>query len=69
MIAHGGRLAIVPGATVLAEADRLVATPPGPTGTIGIEVQDLTPAVASVTGAAAGVVVTWVDAEAPAGSN
>ena len=49
--------------TVLAEADRLLAMPPGPAGTIGIEVQDLTPPVASVTGAAAGVVVTWVDAD------
>ena len=36
--------------------------PPGP---IGIEVQALTDAVASVTGAAVGVVVTWVDRTAP----
>ena len=63
VIAYGGGLAIVPGGTVLAEADRLLATPPGPAGTIGIEVQDLTPPVASVTGASAGVVVTWVDAD------
>lgn len=62
VIANSGRLAIVPGATVLAEAERLLATPPGPAGAIGIAVQDLTPAVASVTGSAAGVVVTWVDA-------
>ena len=39
-----GRLVIVPGETVLAEADRLLATPPGPAGTIGIEVQELTTA-------------------------
>ena len=63
VITHGGRLAIVPGGTVLAEADRLLATPPGPTGTIGIEVQDLTPPVAAVTGAPMGVVVTWVGAD------
>jgi len=63
VIAHGGRLAIVPGGTVLAEAERLIGAPPGPAGTIGVEVQDLTPPVASVTGAAVGVVVTWVDAD------
>jgi hypothetical protein len=63
VIAYGGRLAIVPGATVLAEADRLLATPPGPAGTVGIEVQDLTPPIAAVTGAGVGVVVTWVDAD------
>ena len=59
-------LAIVPGGTVLAEAERLLATPPGPAGAIGIEVQDLTPPVASVTGAPVGVVVTWVDADGAA---
>jgi len=63
VIAHGGGLAIVPGGTVLAEAERLLATPPGPAGAIGLEVQDLTPPVASVTGAPVGVVVTWVDAD------
>jgi len=66
VIAYGGGLAIVPGGTVLAEANRLVAMPPAPAGTIGIEVQDLTPPVASVTGAAVGVVVTWVDADGAA---
>jgi S1-C subfamily serine protease len=63
VIPHGGGLAILPGGTVLTEADRLLAKPPGPAGTIGIEVQDLTPPVASVTGAPVGVVVTWVDAD------
>ncbi len=63
VIAYGGRLVIVPGGTVLAEADRLLAMPPGPAGTVGIEVQELTPPVAMVTGAPLGVVVTWVDAE------
>jgi hypothetical protein len=65
VIAYRGGLAIVPGGTVLAEAERLLAAPPGPAGVIGIEVQDLTPALASVTGASLGVVVTWVD---PAGA-
>ena len=54
-------LAIVPGGTVLAEAERLLAAPPGPSGAIGIEVQELTPPVASVTSASVGVVVAWVD--------
>jgi S1-C subfamily serine protease len=62
VIAHGGGLAIVPAGTVLAAAERLLATPRGPAGTIGIEVQALTPDVAAVTGARWGVVVTWVDA-------
>jgi hypothetical protein len=61
VIAHTGGRAIVPGGTVLGEAERLLAAPPGPPGTIGIEVQDLTPAVASVTAASVGVVVAWVD--------
>ena len=61
VIAYGAGLAIVPGGTVLAEAERLVATPPGSPGAIGIEVQDLTPRVSSVTAASVGVVVAWVD--------
>jgi hypothetical protein len=66
-VSHRGGLGIVPGPTVVAEAERLLATPPGPPGTIGIEVQGLTAAMASLTGAAVGVVVTWVDADAAAG--
>jgi hypothetical protein len=61
VITFQGRLAIVPGGTVLAEAERLVASPPGPQGALGVEVQDLTPAVAAVTTASVGVVVTWVE--------
>ena len=61
VITYRRGLAIVPGGTVLAEAERLLAAPPGPPGTIGIEVQDLTPPVASVTAASVGVVVAWVD--------
>jgi hypothetical protein len=60
---HSGGLAIVPGATVLAEADRLLAMAPGVPGSLGIEVQELTPPLASVTGAAGGVVVTWIEAD------
>jgi hypothetical protein len=61
VITYRGGLAIVPGGIVLAEAERLLATPPGPAGALGVEVQDLTPAVASVTAASVGVVVAWVD--------
>ena len=61
VINYRGGLAIVPGETVLAQAERLLAAPPGPQGAIGIEVQDLTPPVASVTAASVGVVVAWVD--------
>lgn len=56
---HG--LAIVPGATLLANVERLLAAPPGPPGAIGIDVQELTTPLASVTGASMGVVVVWVD--------
>jgi PDZ domain len=61
VITYRRGLAIVPGGTVLAEAERLLGAPPGPPGVIGIEVQDLTPPVASVTAASGGVVVAWVD--------
>lgn len=54
VITYRGGMAIVPGETVLAEADRLLAAPPGPPGTIAIEVQDLTPPVASATAASVG---------------
>jgi hypothetical protein len=62
VITYGGRPVIVPGSTVLAQADRLLAMPPGRAGTLGIDVQDLTPPLAMVTGAPVGVVVTWLDA-------
>lgn len=66
VISVGERLAIVPGAIVLAEAQRLLTRPPGPVGLVGVEVQNLTPPVAALTGAAAGVVVTWVDPDGAA---
>lgn len=54
-------VAIVPGETVLAVAERLLAAPPSSPGIIGVEVQELTPPVASATAASVGVVVAWVD--------
>jgi serine protease Do len=64
--AYGPRRAVVPGATLLAEAERLLARPKAPGGHVGVEVQALTPDVAAVTGAASGVVVAWVEPEGAA---
>lgn len=64
VISYGVERVIVPGATLLTEANRLLDRPKTPAGSIGVDVQAMTDAVASVTGAAAGVVVTWVTAAA-----
>jgi S1-C subfamily serine protease len=65
-IPSNGGVAIVPGAAVLAEADRLLTSPPAPAGTIAIEVQALTEPIAAVTRSRAGVVVTSVARGGPA---
>jgi S1-C subfamily serine protease len=59
--AHQDQLALVPAAVVLAEAERLLNGPVAVSGSIGIEVQALTPALAAAAGAPAGVVVTFVN--------
>ena len=64
VIPYGEGLIVVPGSTVLAEAERLLTAQSVPQGIIGVEVQNLTPALAAATGADEGVVVTWVDADA-----
>jgi hypothetical protein len=61
VIAADGEAVIVPGATVLAEANRLVDTPRSASATLGIEVQAMTADVSSATGAPLGVVVSRVD--------
>ncbi|MQA28306.1 MAG: PDZ domain-containing protein [Luteitalea sp.] len=66
VIEDGVERVIVPGSTLLQQADRLVEEPREPAGTIGIEVQALTEPVASVTGASAGIVVTWVEQDGAA---
>lgn len=66
VVEHGSRIAIVPGTILLAEANRLLASPISAPGALGIEVQALTPAVARATGADSGVVVAWVDPDGPA---
>jgi S1-C subfamily serine protease len=61
-----GAAVVVPAPTVLAEAERLLRLPPGVQGTLGVEVQELTPALAAVAGAPAGVVVAWVSPDGAA---
>lgn len=65
VIAHGGDAVIVPSATLLAEAERLLSLPLGSGGTLGIDVQALTPPIAAITNAPRGVVVTAVDNAGP----
>jgi len=60
VIADGAGLFVVPGAALLAEADRLLRMAKGPAGALGLEVQGLTASIASATGSSVGVVVTWV---------
>ena len=58
--------ALAPPRALLAQADRLSrGSPPAPFD-LGVEVQELTPALAAATGAASGVVVTHVDPRGPA---
>jgi hypothetical protein len=66
VIGFSGQRVIVPAATLLAHADRLLAAPPAPAAPLGIEIQALTPALASATGASAGVIVSWVDPDGAA---
>ncbi len=65
-IERDGQRAVVPADTVLGAADRLAREAPSRRGQIGIDVQPLTPALAAATGAAAGVIVAWVDPHGPA---
>jgi len=65
VVTHDGAAVIVPIALVLAEAERLLSIPPGSSGVLGVEVQALTPPIAALTNASAGVVVTAVDAAGP----
>jgi S1-C subfamily serine protease len=65
VVADGHQLALVPGAVVLAEAERLSKQPPGMSVDLGVEVQELTGPIAKATGASTGVVVTQVDPNGP----
>jgi hypothetical protein len=61
----GREVAIVPPDTLRAEIDRLRDSPGLGGGQIGVDVQDLTPALRGVSGADRGVVVTRVDRDGP----
>jgi hypothetical protein len=65
VVDHGGGPTLVPGATVIAEAERLLDRPPASRGNIGVEVQPLTPLLSQATGASRGLIVTWVDPRGP----
>jgi PDZ domain len=56
--------AIVPARVLLASAERLLEAPPKAPAELGVDVETLTPRLATAAGAQAGVVVAWVD---PAG--
>ncbi len=61
VIGHEGRQAILPAEALMSAADRLLREGSRDGGWLGVDVQALTPAVASVAGASGGVVVAWVD--------
>jgi len=63
---EGGQRALVPAAVVIAAAERLLAEGARAPGSIGVDVQPLTPRVAAATGSAGGVVVAWVDPQGAA---
>jgi len=66
VVADGSDTVIMPVSMLLAEAERLLSSPPRSGGTVGIEVQALTPPVAAVANATTGVVVTAVEPAGPA---
>jgi membrane-associated protease RseP (regulator of RpoE activity) len=66
VIEREGQPIIVPGETLVATANRLLLEGHRQAGRLGVDVQALNPTLAAVTGAPMGVVVTWVDPEAPA---
>jgi hypothetical protein len=61
-----GGLAIVPGETLLADAQRLLDRGEMPEGDLGLAAQALTEVLAAASGAGGGVVVTWVAPDGPA---
>jgi hypothetical protein len=63
-VSNDGQAAIVPAALLLSTVDRLQEQS-GEAGDLGIAIQPLSPAIASATGAAAGVVISTID---PAGA-
>ncbi|HEY6360586.1 MAG TPA: PDZ domain-containing protein [Vicinamibacterales bacterium] len=66
VVDDAGERTIVGGDVLQAEIDRLRDRGPRAPGQLGVAVQPLSPAVAAVTGATGGVVVTWVDPQGAA---
>jgi PDZ domain len=66
VVSSAHELVVVPGAILLAEADRLLSAPEAPPGSLGLEVQAMTEALAAATGASLGVVVSWVERDGAA---
>lgn len=67
VIVHDGAgNAIVPADVLRAAATGLIDAPPEGGGWLGIDVGPLTPSLAHATGAAGGVIVSWVDPKGPA---
>jgi hypothetical protein len=69
VVESGGERMIVPGETLLAEVDQLLARQGRRAGEIGVQVQAMTTSIAAATGASSGVVVTWVDDDGVAARN
>jgi S1-C subfamily serine protease len=63
---HNGVPALVPADVVLAAAVRLQGEPVRSPGTLGVDVQEMTTALARATGSSRGVVVSRVEAQGPA---
>jgi PDZ domain-containing protein len=66
VVDHGDGQVLVPAATVLAEADRLLDRLPTMRAYVGIEVQRITASISKAIGATSGLIVTWVDPRGPA---
>lgn len=64
VIDHQGRRALVPGSTIVAEAERLIREPASAPGYLGLTVQPLPSSAAA--DPAVNLVISWVDPEGPA---
>jgi S1-C subfamily serine protease len=61
VVDDGGSLVVLPGQAVLDGASKLEAAGLGVAGDLGVQVQRLTPALATATGSSYGVIVAWVE--------
>jgi S1-C subfamily serine protease len=61
-----GRPVLVPAERVAAIGEQLIAGRASRPGTLGVEVQSITPDLAGAVGVESGVIVTWVDQRGPA---